>query len=177
VAPLTGNVTALQLTLADVDLALLAHIDARFAEAGLTLHSLGELQRREPGWLALFTNLDNGTRAGRADPLVPRSVEDMQARLAELALDPDACFVAIADGHWVGYTVLDTAHSDPTVLRQSWTGVLPAWRRQGIASGLKLRAIRYALAHGYQAVRTEARSANEASVGLNRRLGFLPVAG
>lgn len=176
-APLTSSTdTTLQLTLAEVDLALLAYIDARFAEAGLAMQSLGALQGLEPGWLTRFTDLDNGTRAGNADPHIPRSVADTQARLVELKLNPEACFVAIADGEWIGYTVLDTASSETGVLRQSWTGVLPTWRRQGIASGLKLRAIRYALAHGYRILRTEIRTANEASVRLNYRLGFRAVA-
>lgn len=174
-ASLTPDSVTLQLTLAEVDLGLLRHIDARLAEAGLAIHSLSELQRTAPEWLSRFTDLDNGTRAGRGEPNVPRSAAGMQARLADLGLDADACFVAIADNEWVGYTLLDPAHSEPGVLLQSWTGVLPAWRRQGIASGLKLRAIRYALAHDYRVLRTAARSANAASIGLNRRLGFRTV--
>jgi len=92
-----------------------------------------------------------------------------------LGLDATACFVAITPNGWVGYTLLDTAHSERSLLRQSWTGVIPSHRRRGIGTALKVLAIRYAEKHGYEAIATTIRSTNLARRALNQRVGFRPT--
>jgi GNAT superfamily N-acetyltransferase len=101
----------------------------------------------------------------------------MRDRLSELALEPDACFVAREDERWIGYTVLDTAHSSSVRLHQSWTGVLPAYRRRGIGTALKLLTVGYARQNGYTLITTALRTSNVASQVMNRRLGFCPPTG
>jgi GNAT superfamily N-acetyltransferase len=53
---------------------------------------------------------------------------------------------------------------------QGDTAVDPAWRRQGIATALKLRGIQYARKHSIRAIRTNTASAG--MLALNERLGF-----
>jgi GNAT superfamily N-acetyltransferase len=58
-------------------------------------------------------------------------------------------------------------------LDQRLTGVLPAYRRRGIALALKVRGLAYARDHGYDWIKTDSAVQNTAMRGLNRRLGFV----
>jgi GNAT superfamily N-acetyltransferase len=60
------------------------------------------------------------------------------------------------------------------MLRILITGVLPEYRRQGIARLLKLRVHQWARAHGYREIHTS--TANAAVVSLNTSLGYAIVA-
>ena len=174
---MTGDQTRLELHVADADVSAFAPLFERLMAAGITFATLGELQAAAPRWLERFTVLDNETRSASVDPQVPRTVETMTARLAELELDPEACFVAREGERWIGYTVLDTAHSSAERLRQSWTGVVSSYRRRGIGTALKILTVGYARDHGYALIETTTRADNVASQGLSRRVGFRPPAG
>ena len=86
---------------------------------------------------------------------------------------PDAYFVAVHGDDYVGVSEL-FASDDPTVFDTRTTGVLPAYRRLGIALALKVRAIRYAQSHGATRVTTGMDASNTPIVLLNQRLGFAP---
>lgn len=166
-----------ELRVADVDLDAFAPQFQRLTAAGITFTTLHERQIADPRWLEKFTVLDNETRAASGNPEVPRTVAAIRDRLTELAFDPTACFVARDGERWIGYTVLDTAHSSPVRLRQSWTGVLPAYRQRGIGTALKILGVGYAHRNGYAFIDTAMRSDNVASQALSRRVGFRPPAG
>lgn len=89
------------------------------------------------------------------------------------AMRPDAYFVAVHGADYVGVSEL-FASDDPAVFDTRTTGVLPAYRRLGIALALKVRAIRYAQTHGASRVTTGMDAANTPIVTLNQRLGFVP---
>ena len=169
--------TLLELHVADADVDAFAWLFERLATAGITFATLRELQTADPCWLERFVFLDNETRSATGHPDVPRSVAAMRARLAELELDPEACFVAREGDLWIGYTVLDTAHSCAARLRQSWTGVLATHRRRGIGTALKILTVGYARRHGYALIYTATRANNVASQAMSLRVGFRPPAG
>jgi GNAT superfamily N-acetyltransferase len=169
--------TPLELHVGDVDVDAFASLFQRLPAAGITFATLRERQTADPLWLEQFTLLDNQTRSTSGHPDVPRSVSAMRDRLTVLALDAAACFVALDGERWVGYTVLDTAHSSTTRLRQSWTGVLPVYQRRGIGTALKILGVRYARQNGYAFIDTALRTSNVASQALSRRVGFRPAAG
>jgi mycothiol synthase len=175
--PLLPGQTRLELHVADVGLDAFASLFQRLTVAGITFTTLRERQTADPRWLEQFTFLDNQTRSTSGDPEVPRSVAAMTARLTDLALDPAACFVAREGERWIGYTVLDPAHSSATRLHQSWTGVLPAYRHRGIGTALKILGVGYARQNGYAFIVTAMRTSNVASQAMSRRVGFRPPAG
>ena len=168
--------TLLELHVATVELSAFASLFERLAAAGVTFSTLRDRQRVDSRWLEQFTVLDNETRSASGDPQVPRTPDVMKVRLTELALEPDACFVAREGERWIGYTVFDMTHSSAERLHQSWTGVLPAYRRRGIATALKLLTVGFARQHGYTFIETALRTSNVASQVMNRRLGFRPPA-
>ena len=84
---------------------------------------------------------------------------------------PDAYFVASKDERLVGCSAVHASGED--VLRILITGVLPEYRRLGIARLLKLRVHAWARAHGYREIHTS--TANVAVVALNTALGYAIV--
>ncbi|MEJ7810710.1 MAG: GNAT family N-acetyltransferase [Gemmatimonadaceae bacterium] len=165
----------LELAVDDIDLDAHGPLIARLEREGVRFTTLAEEERTEPAWLERIADLDNATRAG--DPAVPRTPEEMRARLAALEVAPDATFIAVSGERYVGYTVLDPAGSEGRSLLQSWTGVHPAHRRRGIATALKVLGVRYARAHGYDRVITAPRATNVASLGMSTKLGFRRAVG
>jgi mycothiol synthase len=89
----------------------------------------------------------------------------------ELGGLPDAYFVASDGERLIGCSAVYESGED--VLRILITGVLPEYRRRGIARLLKLRVHSWARAHGYREIHTS--TANVAAVALNTALGYAIV--
>lgn len=85
---------------------------------------------------------------------------------------PDACFIVLKDGDFVGYLNLVEGDND---WNTEMTGVLPAYHRRGVATLLKLYSIRYAQTHGNLPLSTQNDAVNQAMLGLNHKLGFVEV--
>ena len=63
-------------------------------------------------------------------------------------------FVAIADGAVVGYATLQSFGDDMRRLEHGFTGVIPAYRRRGIATALGEAQIAWAAERGYEQLET-----------------------
>jgi GNAT superfamily N-acetyltransferase len=89
---------------------------------------------------------------------------------------PDGQLIA-ADGEtWVGLAAVQLLpHSQGAY--NLMTGVLRPYRGRKIALALKLKAIRYARAHGARTLRTHNDSLNAPMLAINRKLGYRPQPG
>jgi GNAT superfamily N-acetyltransferase len=82
----------------------------------------------------------------------------------------ECSFVALADGEVVGYTILiDDGNG---VGLSSMTGVVPAWRRRGLALALKQASIAAARARGGFRVLRTANAIQNPMLTVNERLGY-----
>ena len=86
---------------------------------------------------------------------------------------PDAYFIAVRDGRYVGESALGKEGTEPTVIHQQLTGVLRDERGRGIAMALKLRTITYASVNGFLEIRTWNDSINRPMLAINEALGFV----
>jgi GNAT superfamily N-acetyltransferase len=84
----------------------------------------------------------------------------------------DAYFVAVRGEEYVGLSEL-FSNSSPYRFDTGTTVVKHECRRLGVGLGLKLRAIAYAQAHDGKVITTGFAAKNQASVNLNRKLGFV----
>jgi mycothiol synthase len=85
---------------------------------------------------------------------------------------PEAYFIAIRGGRYVGESALATEGANPTVIHQQITGVLRDERGKGIAMALKLRTVAYAKERGFREIRTWNASINRPMLAINEALGF-----
>ncbi len=101
--------------------------------------------------------------------------ERFRARTLEGSLFlPDACFVAIFAGEWVGYTSTRQRTPDaPHEWHTDMTGVLREHRGRGLALTLKVRAIEIARERGISILHTNNASTNAGMLAVNKRLGFV----
>src|SRR5262249_19757309 len=67
---------------------------------------------------------------------------------------PEAFFLAVADGRYVGMCEFVRHPALSEVLSGRMTGSLPSVRGRGVVSALKLRMAAYAHAHGFREIRT-----------------------
>ena len=86
---------------------------------------------------------------------------------------PEACFIAIDNGEYVGLSALYRNQAQATELNTGFTAVLRSHRRRGIATALKVNAISYAQQHGYQGIKT-GNEENNPMFAINQMLGFTP---
>jgi len=85
------------------------------------------------------------------------------------AAPPDGCFVATADGKYIGFSGL-TVGPEPRTLTAFMTAIAPEHRHHGIATALKQRTIAFAKQRGYKTIYSN--SPNPGMQELNELLGF-----
>ncbi len=87
---------------------------------------------------------------------------------------PEAFFVALHKGRYVGESDLVGDQGDGEQLETGYTGVHPEYRRRGIATALKTRCIQYAQEHAFKTIVTGNDITNP-MYQLNLQLGFKPT--
>lgn len=85
---------------------------------------------------------------------------------------PEGHFIALDGDRWVGLSSLWKG-GEADLLNTGLTGVLPAYRRRGIALALKLRSLLWAKGLGIDRIRTNNASTNQGMLAINDRLGFV----
>lgn len=157
-----------------VDLSQYAGLDEKMARAGIEIRTVRELEadpERDRKLYDLDWALDQDVPSPEPPTRVP--YEEWQKVWQRSNLLPDGWFVAVHDGRYVGTTNLWSLQATPDTLETGLTGVLRSYRRQGIATALKLRAVAYAQSRGIREVRTWNASNNVGMLSINIALGFV----
>jgi GNAT superfamily N-acetyltransferase len=110
----------------------------------------------------LDTELQADIPLVETEPMEPEPFESWEADFAKK--DFSAVFLAERDGDWIGMV---------TGLNWPFTGVRRGFRGRGIATALKVYAIRLARERGLEKIETENCSANAPMLAVNRKLGFV----
>jgi mycothiol synthase len=153
----------------------LAAAEERVTARGIRVETLNELRSREGDQsLKRIHELYTVSRVDQPTLgiVTARPFEDWRREVFdELGALPDAYFIASDGERLVGCTGVHPSGED--VLRILITGVLPEYRRLGIARVLKLRMQAWARTHRYREIHTSTASA--AAVALNTALGYAIV--
>ncbi|MGK0358409.1 MAG: mycothiol synthase [Bradymonadia bacterium] len=157
---------------AQADVALLA--DLQGGLAGLDVQPLSALKHL-PDWRArlhaLYIALDGDVPAPVA--YTPISLEAyLKAEVEIPAALHDACFIARDGDAWIAISEMRKHADGSKRLFQDLTGVCPAYRRRGIASGLKAVCVQWARAQGYAEIVTWNDEANAGMLAANAKVGF-----
>lgn len=86
--------------------------------------------------------------------------------------DPDAMFVALADGEVIGCAGLMPDPDETRRAEHALTAVRRDWRRRGVAAALKRTTLAWAAANGFREVYTWTQQHNDDMRALNAHLGF-----
>jgi GNAT superfamily N-acetyltransferase len=164
-----------RLDLAAFEAARFAGAPARAAVAGVHITTLGEEMRSDPTAMRKAYALHEVTRVDvpNLDAPTPTPYERFEHEVLHgPASAPDAYFIAVRDGRYVGESSLGKEGTDAGVIYQQLTAVRRDERGKGIAIALKLKTIEYARAHGFREVRTWNASTNRPMLAINEALGF-----
>jgi GNAT superfamily N-acetyltransferase len=143
---------------------------------GIQLRSLQELGPSDPLVRRQIYDLWQAVRydvpAAPGDERTEVSFEQYWNRMETPHFFAAGFFLAIDNGRYVGTThVYGSSRSGQ--LRTGLTAVHRDYRRRGIALGMKVHALSFGKAEGYQSVVTDNASTNEGMLAINRELGFV----
>lgn len=164
-----------RLELAAFDPVPFAAAPRRAEAAGVRITTLADLMRADPDAVRKAYALHAEARLDvpNLDTPTPSPFERFEEEVlrSPWAL-PEAYFIAIRGGRYVGESSLATEGADPTVIHQQLTAVLRDERGKGTAMALKLRAVAYAKERGFREIRTWNASINRPMLAINEALGF-----
>ncbi len=163
-----------RLNIAEFDFAAFQSVREQVAARGITITTFAEESACDADCLHKLHDFLNAVKAD--DPprqlYVPAPYQAAVRWCASDAFLPDAAFIAKEGDRYVGFTDLIHYELLPGGIAPGFTGVAREYRRQGIATALKLRAIEYARAHGYQIIRVFMYPSQSSMLALNEKLGF-----
>jgi GNAT superfamily N-acetyltransferase len=165
-----------RLDVAAFDAAPFAAAPTRAAGAGIRITTLAEELKIDPDAVRKAYELHEEARIDvpSLDPATPSPYERFEEQVLRTPYAlPEAHFIAVRAGRYVGESSMGREGTDPGVIYQHLTAVLRDERGNGIAMALKLRTIEYAKGQGLRELRTWNASINRPMLAINEALGFV----
>ncbi len=165
-----------ELVVADFDPAPFGWTADRMAENGVEIRTVVELEADGVDWKREMWELEHELMQDvpTDDPVTKQPFEQWVKWLTHPGFIPEAHFIAIVDGRFIGVTSLWQSMAEKDKLHTNLTGTVRSQRRKGIATALKVLAIEFAQERGARVIRTD-NEENNPMYDLNVRLGFKPV--
>ena len=153
-----------------------AAFEDRPKELGLEVGTLAEFRERDPDWQRAMWELDTELMKDVPfpEPLEQEPFEEYVKHFGHPSFLPEAWFLAKDGDRYVGMSCLWKSLGDPDSIYTGLTGVRREYRRKGVATSLKVRAIRFARELGARYVKAD-NEENNPMYQLNLRLGFRPT--
>lgn len=171
----TNRVWDLRLDLAAANLSAFANVDDKLAAREISITTFAAEHKQNPDAalhkLHDFLNLVK-TDDPERHPFTPIPFESVVHWFSRKYVLPDACFIAKHGEQYIGFTDLNHIEPIPQGIMHGFTGVAREYRRQGVATALKVRAIAYARERGFQTIRAFNAPKHQAAMALNEKLSF-----
>jgi GNAT superfamily N-acetyltransferase len=150
--------------------------DEKLAEvkaAGIEILSLAELQKRDADWKIKIHRIiaDTLQDVPSPDEMSDFTFDELDRALGSPNFLPEGVFLAVDGEQVVAISELWRSLADPHKLLTGLTGVVRSHRRRGLATAVKIHAIRFAQAYGATILETD-NEENNPMFQLNLQLGF-----
>ena len=156
----------------------------RVENSPINIYTPAELQERDPNcWQKLYElDWELMQDVPSPEPFVKQAYEDFIRKFTDerVGFNPNAWFIAVAPseddpvGDYVGLSQLWVDFAMPQKLYTGLTGVVREYRRQGLATAMKVRAIQFAKDYCATQIETD-NEENNPMYDLNVMLGFREV--
>lgn len=166
-----------ELDLATYDDARFAGLEEKLCAQGIQIRPLPDLQSSDSDWQHKIWELDWALTLDEPLPSPPTKrpfQQFLQQEFEDPNFWPQGWFIALDRGRYVGMSQINQNEADPEQFRTGFTGVARGYRRRGIATALKLRAIDVARQAGAKSVRAGNEESNP-MYQINVQLGFQMV--
>ncbi len=163
-----------RLPLEQANLSSFLGLDRKLAQEGIEIRTVQELAsdpERDRKLFELECHVDEDIPYPW--PVTEMTFEEWQRFCQRPSVLPEGWFVAVHQGRYVGVTALHRSLADPRVLIVYITGVHRDYRRKGVGSALKWKAIEFARQYGARELRTWNEAGNQVIRAINERLGFV----
>jgi GNAT superfamily N-acetyltransferase/N-acetylglutamate synthase-like GNAT family acetyltransferase len=144
---------------------------------GYRFASLEELTAEGYQWLEPLYQASTEMREGQpfAEPVPQVPFDDWKQNVTTSPVYQKNLMHVFMDGQKIiGYTRVQGVDFDPEIILTGYTGVVPSYRRQGLATALKVASIENLAQQGYKWLVTDNDETNP-MYALNVELGFSPV--
>lgn len=151
-----------------------AALQERVRQAGISISDLNEVAAQDPDWAPKVWDLEWQILQDvpSPDPLTQATFEEWRVRTFDSPNFIAGGYLVARDGErYVGMSSLWKSEADQEKLGTGLTGVLPEYRRRGIATALKVAGLNFARAYGAKIVETD-NEENNPMFELNKQLGF-----
>ena len=149
--------------------------ETRCEDLGLAVRTVADLSESDPDWKRKLYEFqwEITQDVPMDDPPTKLPFDTWQKKFASPTFLPEAWFMAVDGDRYVGMSTLWLCMGDRKKLWTGMTGVSRDYRRKGVATALKLRAIEYAKKRGVEFLETDNEESNP-MYAINVRLGFEP---
>lgn len=166
-----------ELQLAKFVTAPFAHYEQRMADQGIVIKPLSQVIPTDSGWQQKIYELSWVFEQDEPTPEEPTKIpfdEWVKDELENPQFRPEGWAMALDGERYAGMSCLWPDKHFPDRLHTGWTGVDRPYRKRGIATAMKLKAIEYARAYGASHIRTDNHEENW-MFQINLKLGFEPL--
>lgn len=131
------------------------HLQRALAD-GTRIVTMRELMNAEDDWFSRFHYMVKECKSDLFYPPTEVTLKEHWRQFNEDQLyDPDVSFVAVCDGEYAAYTSLYQSPSDPGLYWTTLTGTRRNYRRRGLATALKAKAVETVRSLGGTRIRTD----------------------
>jgi RNA polymerase sigma factor (sigma-70 family) len=168
------KVRHLTLSLSDANPPSLLPAARETAQRGITITTIAQERENDQDCLYKLIELLNILKADdpHCQPFISVPFDVVGSWFEKPSVLPDAAFIAKDSDRYIGFSNLILDDMSQGEVSFGFTGVRREYRRQGVATALKLRAIDYAREHGYGMVNTWNHASQSSITALNEKLGF-----
>jgi len=172
----TKHVLDLRLDLAQATFENSSNTIDRVNSRNISISTLHQERQNDPRYIEKLYELTStlGLDDPARDPFSPPSYYEREAKLwlEQPYVLQHGYFIAKHGDDYVGITNLNRIDAVPDAISVGFTGVKREYRRQGIATALKVSAIEWAKEQGYKTICSQNQAVHSSLLKLNETLGF-----